>query len=80
MNPKEQAETLIKKFSRHVYPYSGSGMLTNTVDPQVILSNAKECALVTVNLVLAAIDDDTQITFWNKVKTELSKITELPKQ
>jgi len=84
MEPKLKAEELIKKFEPFVYPYLGSGMLTNTTNDKVILMSAKQCAIIAVDEILSAstikmsehdsnkfvyIDD-----YWQQVKTELEKM------
>lgn len=83
MEPKRKAEDLVKKYSRYVYPYMGSGMLSNTIDGSVILYNAKECALIATQEALITIQG-AQLgileKFWNEVRTEISKMTELPKE
>lgn len=83
MTPKEKALQLITMFKRHVNPYSGSGMLSNTYDDNAALAQAKACALITADQVLntrsfdalgmkAAILDDQR--FWTEVKLEITKL------
>ena len=77
---QNKIDELIEKFSHHVNPYVGSGMLSNTYDDDVILWQAKKCALITVNEILAAIPMYTgnlnpKWKFWNEVKLELTKKT-----
>lgn len=52
MTPKEKAEELVNKYKPFVYCYLGSGMLSNWEDETVILSNAKQCALIAVDEML----------------------------
>jgi len=39
-------EKLIEQFKPLVYPYMGSGMLSNELNQDVILRNSKECAVI----------------------------------
>lgn len=41
-----EKKELIKKFSKHVNPYMGSGMLSNTIDDEAILMQSKECVKI----------------------------------
>lgn len=50
---QERAKELVEFFLPIVYPYSGSGMLTDTSDSGVMLSNAKKCALKVVEEILS---------------------------
>lgn len=54
MTPQDKAQELIKKFDPLVYPYLGSGFMTNTEDEDVILKNAKKCANILVDEILEA--------------------------
>lgn len=85
MTQKEKAKELIDKFKPYVYPYSGSGMLTNTEDPGTILSMAKRCALIAVNEFLATsilVDREFNfeindcIEYWQGVKFEIENYKE----
>ena len=49
----EKARELVEFFLPLVYPYRGSGMLTNTEDGSVMLGNAKKCALKVVDEILS---------------------------
>lgn len=57
MNAKEKAIELVEKFKPYVFPYSGSGMLVNQEDPEVIKKFAKDCALITVNKIINALEN-----------------------
>ena len=46
MTPKEKALKLVDKFKPFVYCYSGSGMLSNDYDKNIVLRMAKQCALI----------------------------------
>jgi len=48
MNEKDKAIELVDKFKPLVYCYMGSGMLSNSYDDNVILENAKKCALIVI--------------------------------
>jgi hypothetical protein len=85
MTPKEKAEQLISNFSPYVYCYMGSGMLTNTCDDEAIKMNAKQCALIAVDEMIAMLpftDLTTYMGKWceqqrnylNEVKQELEKL------
>lgn len=52
MTSKEKAQELLLKFKGYVCGYVGSSMLTNTEYPEVILSQAKGVAIITVNEIL----------------------------
>ena len=70
--PKEQAEDLIRQFKNYVYPYSGSGMLSNTYDDDIILLNAKHCATITVETILInKFLYEWQKAFWQNVLIEI---------
>lgn len=49
MTITEQAIALIRKFNPYVYCFMGSGMLTNTEDENVILSESQKCAVVAID-------------------------------
>jgi hypothetical protein len=49
MEAKEKAKELVEKYKFYVYCYIGNGMLTNDVDENIMLSNAKKCAIIAVN-------------------------------
>ena len=75
---QNKIDELAEKFSHHVNPYVGSGMLSNTYDDDVILWQARKCALITVNEILANTPMYTgnlnpKWSFWNEVKIELTK-------
>lgn len=75
---QSKIDELIEKFSQHVNPYIGSGMLSNTYDDDVILWRAKKCALITVNEILQNLPMYTgnlnpKWSFWNEVRLELTK-------
>ena len=48
MEAKEKAVELAKRFKDIVYPYMGSGMLSNTCDDGIILFHSKICAKIVV--------------------------------
>ena len=78
MEVQEKINELVEKFSQHVNPYIGSGMLSNTYDDNAIIWQAKGCALITVNEILANTPMYTgnlnpKWKFWNDVKLELEK-------
>jgi hypothetical protein len=49
MDYKEKALELIEQFKPLVYCYVGSGFMTGTEDEDVILMNAKKCAMIVVD-------------------------------
>ncbi len=91
MDSKEKAQELVKQFRQYVYPFSsGSGYLTGDVDQDVILDNAKQCALIAVQQAMDIIDADIENCiahrlvphdsqkrkdYWNQVITEIKNIT-----
>ena len=73
--PKEKAQELVDKYKYFVNGYLGSSMLTNTEYPEIILLNAKQCALIAVEEILNGsrlfyIED---YDYWQEVKQELIK-------
>lgn len=58
MTKKEQAAELVKSFEPYVYPFLGSGMLTNTEDSSIILKNAKICASISLNDQIRFIEEE----------------------
>lgn len=52
ITPKEKAKELVEKFKDYVHGYVGGSMLSNYEYPERILSQAKECALITVEGIL----------------------------
>ena len=50
MTPKEKAIELVSRFKDYVNPYTGSGMLSNTHDDSAIIWQAKQCALIAINI------------------------------
>ena len=52
-----EAKKLVDEFKPHVYCYMGSGMLTNDYDERTVLSNAKICAIISVNRTIEAMDE-----------------------
>lgn len=75
---QNKIDELVEKFLDHVNPYIGSGMLSNTCDDGVIIWQARKCALITVNEILADIPMYTgnlnpKWSFWNEVRLELTK-------
>lgn len=80
MSPDKKAEELISKLKPSMYCYMGSGMLSNKYDEGVALHNAKRCALLLVDEIIATdmlIDEDTYVEtvsyleFWKQVKKEI---------
>lgn len=81
MIPEDKAVELVGKYKGLVYPYMGSGMLTNEQDDNVILSNAKICALIAVDEITAEIYQLTPVynfdkahNYWETVKSEINKL------
>lgn len=58
---KAAADEIVEDYKKFVYPYLGSGMLTNTHNDTVIEMNATRCALIAVRMVL----DDRRKDFSN---------------
>lgn len=81
MNVKDKATDLIAKFEPRVYPFLGSGMLTNETDDNVIMLNAIAQSIICVDEVLSVIpmykgDLNPDWKFWNDVKSELKERSE----
>ena len=76
MKEKTKAIELVDKFKPLVYCYMGSGMLSNSYDDNVILENAKQCAIICVDEILKAGKDVFifRDAYWNKVKQEIEKL------
>lgn len=84
MTAKEKAKELVDKFRIHCYCYLGSGMLTNTFDEQVQISNAKQCAIIAVDelieshlLLTTTHESEPSIRckrYWQEVKQYLIKM------
>ena len=53
MEVKDKAIQLINGFIPHVYCFMGSGMLSNTYDKDIAFINAKKCAIIAVDDVIA---------------------------
>jgi len=84
MTPKEKSLELIEKYKKHVNPYMGSGMLSNTYDDRAILFQSKKCALIAVDEILHVLRQGHPtelvvmpmdlIDYWFDVKKEIEKI------
>lgn len=76
MTPKEKAQELVNRYKPYVYPYMGSGMLTNTEDDEVILMMAKTCAKIAVDEILAPflVSDEILIKYFTKVREEIDNL------
>lgn len=81
-NPeKEKALELVDKYSHIVYPYCGSGMLTNTVDDEIVLMNSKKGASIVCHEIIERYknhyeySDVMAVQFWGKVLEEIEKLT-----
>ena len=84
MTPEEKAKELIKKFKDKVYPYIGSGMLSNTHDDSAILWRSKKCAHIVCDECLKehcheseykdSKAQDRWIEFWQGVKREIDAL------
>ena len=61
MNTNEKALELVKSFENYVYPYLGSGFMTNTPDDGVILMMSKICAKIAVNEILSLFNEDNEL-------------------
>lgn len=79
-NAKQKAIEVVEKYKGLVYPYLGSGMLTNTEDSSVILENAKQCALISAKEIISELSDlpkipynERKLDFWQEVKSEIEK-------
>lgn len=66
MTPKEKAKELIEKFTD---PTKVPNMVKNIWVEDI--DSAKHCALIAVDEVLYAINED--ITYWEEVKSEIEK-------
>jgi len=83
MEAELKAKELVEKFKPFVYCYSGSGMLTNTMDDGVILDFAKRCAVESVDEILNHINEISNIqyhfgksiAYWKDVQDEIKKLT-----
>ena len=72
MTVQEKINELILEFSPCVNPYMGSGMLTNTIDDDAILWQAKKCALIVAKEMLSNIEKtNPKWKFWNDVKLKI---------
>jgi hypothetical protein len=76
---KNKAEELVNKFKPFVYCYMGSGMLSNTVDDDVVLMMAKKCAHIAIDELLISCDSKMykghpMEGYWLKVKSEIDSV------
>ena len=77
MTPKEKAQELVDNFSAYVEKETINGY-----SPQTELENAKECALIAVNLHLTELgkmklifsDRELHYKYWQEVKQEIEKL------
>lgn len=81
MNVTDKVNDLIAKFEPRVYPYLGSGMLTNEPDENVIMINAIAQSVICVDEILSVIpmykgDLNPDWKFWSEVKQELKERSE----
>lgn len=77
MTAKEKAIELVEKFKPRVYPFFGSGMLSNTEDEGTILTNAKAQAIICVDEILdmdVPVIRPSDMAFWEEVKREIEKL------
>lgn len=74
--PKETAKALIERYKPLVYPYCGSGFMTNTIDPDVVLLNAKECANIAIDFHLCNSPAPVGVYYWLEVEVEIQNYTE----
>jgi len=74
MNPQLKAKELALRFSPHVNPYIGSGMLSNSPDDDTILWQAKQCAKICVAEILTICTTSYFKDFWNNVNNEIYKL------
>ena len=81
---KEEAKKLIERFRPNVYCFSGSGMLSNAYDEDVVLSNAKKQAIICVEEVVKHLQDygaisnelqnmDNLFRYYDKLIKEIEK-------
>lgn len=74
---EKKANELAKKFSPHVNPYIGSGMLSNTHDDSAIEWQSLQCAIIVVDEILVLTprysgNINPIWQFWNEVKGKLT--------
>jgi len=82
MTQKEKAIELVEKYKGYVYCYIGSGMLTNDYNDSVATMNAKQCAIIAVDEIIAVTHEDpyprpkTKMDkeYWQEVKEEIEKL------
>lgn len=66
MSPKDKAIELLDNFRLNVIDYEGSGMNK---------FNAKQCALIAVDLVLDILNQSTlEFEYWEEVKTKIEEL------
>ena len=76
---QDKATELTDLFVNLVYPYSGSGFMTDTIDQEVVLINCKKCAINVCNETIKALSNVKgmgkihKVSFWKKVKSNLEK-------
>lgn len=72
-----KAQELVDKYKGLVYPYLGSGMLTNSEDKDAILENARTCARINIQEVITALSmcysDENAIIYWKEVLKNIDK-------
>lgn len=90
LTEEEKAKELVNKFKDYVHGYIGSSMLTNTEYPEQILAQAKKAAIIVVDEIISETgpgkmlnwlswnqSGTVYINYWEKVREEINKITEL---
>lgn len=73
-SPFEKAQELIEKYKPYVYCYAGSGYLTGSEDEDVILLNAKKCAIIAIESMLPYFPwTPMEMQYWDEVKKSIVK-------
>ena len=78
--PKDKAKELVESFKPIVYPFSGSGFMTYAVDDDVVLENAKKCAMKVADECFeeatrweGSFMGQKRVKFWAEVINEIEK-------
>lgn len=71
MTERETAQQLVDKYRPMMYCFVGSEMLTNTFNEPEQIRNAKQCALIAVDLILDEARPDRGFVYWQDVKKEI---------
>jgi len=80
MKASEKAKELVKKFKTSAIEIPLGDGTNDVINGYITFESAKQCALITVDEILDAINwhdfetPNKEIEYWNEVKTEIEKL------